>query len=293
MKCFYCSNDSDPDVPGNCSGCDRDLKKYCESCEIKFAEDANFCMQCGAKLFELTDTEIEIEEEEEEVFILEEISEAESPEKDPEGTVELDFGIEEQESAKKEVFHAQGIELDGSVPPPGIGADQELKLDLENKTTGKIDESLLKEPEPNVEDSQGFISPNAPKTPENKKKKRTPKQTREIKEKFKGEPLGDEKDAGEEDVDLDSLFDELSTVEKIKLEDENQYDVEPVESEGQKLSEAITGSSDVDEKDDFYEKVEWTIEYPTVNQKSNDDWITFLRIKYPLVTLARRAETLL
>ena len=247
MKCFYCSNESDPDVPGKCSGCDRDLKKYCESCEIKFAEDANFCMQCGSKLLELSDTEIEIEEEEEdeEVFILEEISEEKQPEEAGEEVVELDFGIEspEENLGKEEQFQTEKIDLNGSVPPPSMESDQELDLDLEKRETGKIDEALLREPEINPEDSQGFVSPNAPKKSE--KKKKNP--AKDIKEKFKGEPLDkekEEKNENEEDVDFDSLFNELSTVEKIKLKDEDQFEIEPETQDGQKLSEIIEESSD-------------------------------------------------
>ena len=246
MKCFYCSNESDPDVPGKCSGCDRDLKKYCESCEIKFAGDANFCMQCGSKLIGLSEAEIEIEEEsEEEVFILEEISEEEKKETvnddTDDGIVELDFGIEsnEDENEEKEQFQTQKIELDGSVPPPGIGVDADLDLDLEKKTKGKIDEALLKEPEGNVENSQGFVSPNAPKQPQKKKKKVA--KPLDIKETYKGKPV--EEDEKKEDVDLDTLFDELSTVEKLRIEDDDQYDVDDKKG-GQKLSEIIEDSSD-------------------------------------------------
>jgi len=245
MKCFYCSNESDPDVPGKCSGCGRDLKKYCESCEIKFEEDANFCMQCGSKLLELSDTEIEIEEDEEEVFILEEISEEKSSEEAGEVLVELDFGIEvsEENVGKEEHFQTEKIELDGSVPPPSMGSDQDMGLDLEKRATGKIDEALLKEPESNPEDSQGFVSPNAPKKPEQKKKP----PVKDIKEKYKGEPLDKEKkEENEEDVDFDSLFNELSTVEKINLEDEDQFGIEPESQDGQKLSEIIEESSDSD-----------------------------------------------
>lgn len=243
MKCFYCSNESDPDVPAKCSGCDRDLKKYCESCEIKFAEDANFCMQCGSKLLELSDTEIEIEEDEdEEVFILEEISEDKQPQEDGGEVVELDFGIEasEEDDGKKEQFQTEKIQLDGSVPPPSPGSDQELDLDFEKRATGKIDEALLKEPENNSENSQGFISPNAPKKSMQKKKKTA----KDIQEKYKGESLDEKKkEEKEEDVDFDSLFNELSTVENIKLKDEDQFDIEPDTLDGQKLSEIIEENS--------------------------------------------------
>lgn len=260
MKCFYCSNGSDPDTPGKCSGCERELKKYCESCEIKFAEDANFCMQCGSKLIELSDTEIEIEEseEEEEVFILEEISEDEKPEKETgeresKETIELDFGIEaeDNENESKEQYRTDKISIDGSVPPPNSGQIDDLDLKLEKKS-GKIDEALLKEPEQNVEDSQGFVSPNAPKQPEKKKpqKKKTEKAkpAKDIKEKFKGKPM--EGDHSAEDLDFDSLFDELSTVEKIKLEeDKNQFNIEEESGDGNKLSEAIDSEPERSEQE--------------------------------------------
>ena len=258
MKCFYCSNGSDPDVPGKCSGCGRELKKYCEFCEIKFAEDANFCMQCGSKLVDLSDTEIEIDEsaEEEEVFILEEISE-EEPKKEKirekRETIEIDFGIEADDADNEneaQQFQTDKIELGGSVPPPTPGMEDDLDLQLQKKS-GKIDEALLKEPEKDVEDSQSFISPNAPKQQEKQQeKKKSEKKKKEIKETYKGKPVDDvEKSEEDADVDLDTLFNELGATEKSDPEDKDQYDIES-QKEGNKLSEAIEGSPDSGIKDE-------------------------------------------
>ncbi|HPA56631.1 MAG TPA: zinc ribbon domain-containing protein, partial [bacterium] len=180
MKCFYCSNVSDIKIKGFCISCGKKLEKICESCDISYEKSANFCMSCGGKLSDLIE---KIEEKDDYVEDLPEIKQED----------EEIFVLEEVSDDDSVVIETNDIstdkqdieiEINGSATDEPAGGP-ELKIEKDSKKASE-DSAQSKN-----ESDKRIVSPNAP---QNKKSKKEPVQS-------KG------------DIDLDSLFNELTSLD--------------------------------------------------------------------------------
>lgn len=220
MKCFYCSNVSEMKMRGFCISCGKKLEKICESCDISYEKSANFCMSCGGKLSELSELIEKIEERHDPVEEPPEIKQEEEEIFVLEEVSEDDgVIIETNDVPDKENIE---IEINGS-PTDEPAGEPELKIEKDSK---KASEDSAKSKN---ETDKRIVSPNAPQS---KKSKKDPVQKKS-------------------DVDLDSLFNELTSLDgSEQFSAGGNSDVPPPEGMGSDSGETEKDESGLNLKSD-------------------------------------------
>ncbi|HDT11570.1 MAG TPA: hypothetical protein ENN58_02405, partial [bacterium] len=222
LKCFYCNSQKEEEGVLNCSNCGKELSKLCKKCNIKYEQSANFCMSCGGKL-----SDIDLKDEE--IFILEEVNDDTDDEISTEESVEeselLEIEVSDEDntvdSKKEEEEEFAVIDDKGELPLQKTGKklevskddkkfdeDEDMVFETEKKST-KVDI----DPSPEKDKSYfGTTSKSKSVEPDSSKNKKHSKADKKESKTGKREAQRTEEEDSGNNVDFDSLFEQLSNV---------------------------------------------------------------------------------
>jgi len=215
MKCFYCSKVSETEKAGFCISCGKKLEKICPECQIMYEAGANFCMSCGGKVIDIPEGPESVNtesREHEEVLILDEANQSGRQEEIIIAEVEPDESGQQEENVTDIEIDVEERDLPSETDNAGDKPQQEEHdlieipvedeiVELELETEKAAHESSIKAKADDGLDKE-MVSPNVPDAEIEKKKKSDKK-----------EKSNKKSDENGEKVDLDSLFDELTSLD--------------------------------------------------------------------------------